>query len=394
MHDATKVIRSTLTPAVAGEPLHSGPVFAAPFHAPGDVADARYNYARAHNPTWTELEHAIAQMESGELAAGNADGAQANGGESYKASALIFASGMAACAAVFGAVLRPGDVAVLPTNSYYTARQLMREYFAEMGVELRTAPTGGDAQGKHLEGAKLLWIETPSNPAMEICDIAALSERAHRAGALVAVDNTTPTPLGQRPLALGADFSVASDSKSMTGHSDLLLGHVAVRADTEQGRELHRKIDRWRTLTGGVVGPMGAWLALRSIATLPLRLERSCANAQRIAEYLATRCDVVGSVMYAGLPGHPGHDVAARQMRVFGPVLSFTLRDRAAAEGFLAKARLVTDATSFGGVSTTAERRARWGGDAVGEGFIRLSAGCEAIEDLLEDIGQALDAVR
>jgi len=221
-----------------------------------------------------------------------------------------------------------------------------------------------------------------------VYDIAALSEAAHRAGALVAVDNTTPTPLGQRPLALGADFSVASDSKSMTGHSDLLLGHVAVR-----DLELRAKVDQWRTLTGGVLGPMEAWLALRSIATLPLRLERSCENAQRIAEFLLTRKEVM-SVLYPGLPTHPGHEIAVRQMRYFGPVLSFVLRDKQAAEVFLSKSKLLTEATSFGGVSTSAERRARWGGDAIAEGFIRMSAGCEAVEDLIEDMAQALDAIR
>jgi cystathionine gamma-lyase len=378
MRDATKIIRSTLTRTVAGEPLHAGPVFAAPFHTPGDPSEMPYSYARSHNPTWTSLEKAIGQMESGQLASG----------EAYRASALIFASGMAACAAVFGAVLRPGDVCVLPSNAYYTARVLMAEYFAKMGVELRMAPTAGNAQADLLEGAKLLWLESPSNPGMEICDIAALSKAAHRAGALVAVDNTTPTPLGQRPLALGADFSVASDTKSMTGHSDLLIGHVAVR-----DLELRAKLDQWRTLTGGVLGPMEAWLALRSIATLPLRLERSCENAQRIAEFLTTRNEVV-SVLYPGLPTHPGHEIAVKQMRYFGPVLSFLLRDKSAAEAFLAKSTLLTEATSFGGVTTTAERRARWGGDSVAEGFIRMSAGCEAVEDLIEDMAQALDAIR
>ena len=378
MRDATKIIRSTLTRTVAGEPLHAGPVFAAPFHTPGDPSETPYSYARSHNPTWTSLEKAIGQMESGQLASG----------EAYRASALIFASGMAACAAVFGAVLRPGDVCVLPSNAYYTARVLMAEYFAKMGVELRMAPTAGNAQADLLEGAKLLWLESPSNPGMEICDIAALSKAAHRAGALVAVDNTTPTPLGQLPLALGADFSVASDTKSMTGHSDLLIGHVAVR-----DLELRAQLDQWRTLTGGVLGPMEAWLALRSIATLPLRLERSCENAQRIAEFLTTRDEVV-SVLYPGLPSHPGHEIAVKQMRYFGPVLSFLLRDKSAAEAFLAKSTLLTEATSFGGVTTTAERRARWGGDSVAEGFIRMSAGCEAVEDLIEDMAQALDAIR
>jgi cystathionine gamma-lyase len=378
MQESTRIIRSTLSPVAVGKPLHSGPVFAGPYHMPGDISQTPYLYARSNNPTWTELEDAIAEMESGHL----------QSGEQYSATALIFASGMAAVAAVFGAILRPGDIAVLPTNSYYTARMLMQEYFTAMGVVVRSAPTAGDAQGACLEGARLLWIETPSNPTMDICDIAALCERAHAAGVLVAVDNTTATPLGQRPLALGADFSVASDTKAMTGHSDLLLGHVAVRDP-----ELYKQIDRWRTLTGGVVGPMEAWLALRSIATLPLRLERSCENAQQIAEFLCTRPDVA-SVLYPGLPDHPGHTIAAKQMHYFGPVLGFLLKDRAAAEIFLASAKLVTEATSFGGIVTTAERRARWGGDAVPEGFIRLSAGCEAAEDLIVDIAQALDAAR
>ena len=378
MRDATKIIRSTLTRTVAGEPLHSGPVFAAPYHTPGDPSETPYTYARSHNPTWTSLEKAIGQMESGQLLSG----------ESYGASALVFASGMAACTAVFGAALRPGDVVVLPSNAYYTARVLLQEYFAQMGIVLRMAPTAGNAQADLLEGARLLWLESPSNPGMEVCDIALLSEAAHRAGALVAVDNTTPTPLGQLPLALGADFSVASDTKSMTGHSDLLLGHVAVR-----DLELRAKIDQWRTLTGGVLGPMEAWLALRSIATLPLRLERSCANAQRIAEFLSTRNEVV-SVLYPGLPTHPGHETATKQMRYFGAVLSFILRDKTAAETFLAASKLLTEATSFGGITTTAERRARWGGDAIADGFIRMSAGCEDVVDLIEDIAQALDTIR
>jgi cystathionine gamma-lyase len=377
MRDSTKVIRSSLTPAIPGEPLHPGPVFAAPYHTPGDPSEAAYTYARSHNPTWTALEQAIGQMESG-----------SESGSGYQASALVFASGMAACTAVFGAVLRPGDAVVLPSNAYFAARVLVQEYFAKMGIELRTAPTANNAQAALLEGAKLLWLESPSNPTMEVCDIASLCEAAHRAGALVAVDNTTPTPLGQLPLVLGANFSVASDAKSMTGHSDILLGHVAVR-----NPELRAKIDQWRTLTGGVLGPMEAWLGLRSIATLPLRLERSCENAQQLAEFLTTRREVE-SVFYPGLATHPGHAIAAKQMRHFGAVLSFVLGSRAAAETFLSSSKLLTEATSFGGITTTAERRARWGGDAVAEGFIRMSAGCEAIEDLIEDVSQALDAAR
>jgi len=383
MQDSTKIIRSTLTPAVAGEPIHPSPVFAAPYHTPGDPAAAPYSYARSHNPTWTVLEKAIGQMESGIFAPEHV-----RAGKSFRASAVVFASGMAACTSIFGAVLRPGDVVVLPSNAFFATRILMQDYFAKMGVIVRLAPTAGDAQGELLEGARLLWIESPSNPLMEVCDIVALGERAHRAGALVAADNTTETPLGQRTLALGADFAVASDTKSMTGHSDIILGHVAVR-----DLELRQKIEEWRNLTGGILGPMEAWLALRSIETLPLRLERSSSNAQRIAEYLATRTDVVRQVLYPGLTTHPAHDIAARQMRYFGAVLSFDLGERALAEKFFTHAKLITEATSFGGTCTCAERRARWGADAISEGLIRLSAGIEDIEDLLADIAQALNAL-
>ena len=371
MHFSTRIIRSTLTPAAPGEPIHAGPVFAGPFHVPGETASSAYTYARSHNPTWTHLEETLAQIESA---------------PGYEAHVRVFPSGMAACNAVFGAVLRPGDLCVLPTNSYFTARLLLEGYFASMGVRLRHAPTSQMHQPGLFEGAKLIWLETPSNPGMEIADIAGIADAAHAAGALLAVDNTTPTALGQQPLALGADFSVASDTKSMTGHSDLLLGHVAVRTE-----ELLEKVDHWRTYTGTCLGPMEAWLAHRSIATLPLRLDRSCENAQLIAELLCARQEV-SNVLYPGLPTHPRHDLAARQMRRFGPVLGFTLPGKYAADTFLSAAKLITNATSFGSISTSAERRARWGHDDVPEGFIRLSAGCEDIEDLREDIAQALKA--
>lgn len=377
MRDATRIIRSTLTPVVAGAPIHHGPVFAAPFHAPGDPAEIAYTYARSHNPTWTALETALAELEAG---------------EGYTAKALVYSSGLAAVAAVFSAVLRPGDVAVLPEDCYFGARALMEQQFVPMGVTLRTAATAGDAQAALLDGAKLLWLESPSNPSMDVCDIAALCDIAHKAGALVGVDNTTATPLGQSPLALGADFSMSSDTKMISGHGDLLAGHVAVRqgAVDSDGANLYDKLLQGRTLSGAILGPMEAWLVLRSLPTLPLRLERSSANALALATFLSGRQEVV-RVMYPGLPSDPGHAVAARQMRAFGSVLSFVLKGKSAAERFLAKAELVTDATSFGAVHTTAERRARWGHDVIPAGMIRMSAGCEAIEDLIEDIGQALE---
>jgi cystathionine gamma-lyase len=390
MRDTTRIIRSTLSPAVAGEPMHHGPVFAAPFHTPGDPAAAPYSYARSHNPTWTALEAAIAGMEAGV----DADGTP------FAARALVFGSGMAAVAAVFGAVLRAGDVVVLPSDAYFASRVLIEQQFASRGVMVRTAPTtemeraGRDGLGGLFEGARLVWVETPSNPTMEVCDLRAVCAAARAAGALVAVDNTTATPLGQSPLELGAELSMCSDTKLMTGHGDLLLGHVAVRQETQDrdGADLYDRLLAWRTQVGSVVGPMEAWLALRSLATLPLRAERSCANALAMALFLRSRPEVA-EVRYPGLPSDPGYGVAKGQMRLFGPVLSFVLKDREAAERFLGRSELITVATSFGGIVTTAERRARWGNDAVPEGLIRLSAGCEAIEDLIEDFGRALEGV-
>ena len=179
---------------------------------------------------------------------------------------------------------------------------------------------------------------------------------------------------------------MASDTKALTGHSDLILGHVAARDAAWADR-----LRAWRTQMGAIPGPMEVWLAHRSLATLGLRLQRQCQNAQAMATYLATR-PAVQSVRYPGLPHDPAHAIAAQQMKLFGPVLSFVLPTQAQAERFLAACHLLYEATSFGGIHTTAERRARWGGDAIPEGFIRLSAGCEHPQDLLADLAQALDA--
>jgi cystathionine gamma-lyase len=372
LHDATRVVRAGLPDASQGQPFHPGPVFAAPYHVAGDPASAPYTYGRFHNPTWTHFEKALCDLEGGE--------------------AVVFASGMAATAAVLSTALAPGETVVLPSDGYYTTRTLGASFFASRGVTLRSAPTAGDAQAAALDGARLLWLETPSNPGLEVCDIAALARAAHERGTLVVVDNTTATVLGQRPLSLGADFSLASDTKALTGHADLVLGHVAVR-DPEWAQRLRT----WRTQFGAIPGPMEVWLAHRSLLTLDVRLERMCANALAIAHLLRDRVRAaakagaaVRQVRYPGLADDPGHAVAARQMTRFGPVVSFELASAAAAETFLSRARLVSQATSFGGLHTTAERRARWGGDRVPEGFIRLSAGCEHIDDLVEDLRQAL----
>jgi len=244
---------------------------------------------------------------------------------------------------------------------------------------------------RHLDGATLVWVESPSNPKLDVCDIVQLSADAHAAGALIAVDNTTATALGQQPLALGADYSVASDTKALTGHSDLVLGHVACR-DTARAEAVRT----WRSSTGAVPGVFEAWLAHRSLMTLDLRMARQATNALAVAELLAANSlsanGVVRSVRYPWLLGDASHDIAMRQMRRPFGLVAFALTDEAAAERFLAALRIVTVATSFGGLHSTAERRARWGGDDVPPGFIRFSCGGEDTLDLVADVEQALAA--
>ncbi|MFI7349047.1 cystathionine gamma-lyase [Streptomyces sp. NPDC049936] len=366
--DGTRAVRAGLPEPVKHEPTLPGPVFAAHFHLPGEPTGP-YTYGRDENPTWTHLERAIGELES-----------PGQGG----VETLVFASGMAAISSVLFSQLRAGDVVVLPGDGYQVL-PLVRAQLEAYGVEVRTAPTGGDAQLDVLDGAKLLWIETPSNPGLDVCDVRRLAEAAHARGALVAVDNTLATPLGQRPLELGADFSVASGTKQLTGHGDVLLGYVAGR-DTEA----MTAVRRWRKIVGAIPGPMEAWLAHRSIATLQLRVDRQNATALRVAEALRARPEVTG-LRYPGLADDPSHKIASQQMLRYGCVVSFTLATRARADRFLDALRLVEGATSFGGVRSTAERRGRWGGDAVPEGFVRLSVGAEDPEDLVADLLRALD---
>ncbi|MFJ1582163.1 cystathionine gamma-lyase [Streptomyces sp. NPDC088197] len=355
-------------PATAYEPSLPGPVFVSHYHLPGE-ASGPYTYGRDENPTWERLEAAVSELECpGDPAA----------------ATLAFASGMGAVAAVLFSQVRAGDTVVLPSDSYQATRSL-RERLESYGVAVRLAPTVGDGQLAALEGARLLWLETPSNPGLDVCDIRRLSDAAHAAGALVAVDNTLAGPLGQRPLALGADFSVASGTKALNGHGDLLMGYVTTR---DAG--LNASVRQWRKTVGAIPGPMEAWLAHRSLATLALRVDRQSANALTLASELLNRAEVT-DVRHPGLPSDPAHAVAATQMRRFGGVVSFTLPDRAHAERFLTALRLTSEATSFGSVQSTAERRGRWGGDAVPPGFVRFSVGVEDPEDIVADVLRALD---
>jgi cystathionine gamma-lyase len=366
MHRDTEILHAGYRSTADDGPFLAGPQFSSTYGAHGDPGQHSLTYGRFQNPTWAAWEDALGVLEGGH--------------------AIAFASGMAATAAVFGTTLGPGDVVVLPAESYYTTRVLASNWLERIGIKVRLAATRENAQAAALEGARLLLIETPTNPQLDVCDIRHLVEAATARAVLVAVDNTTATAYLQQPLSLGATFVLASDTKALTGHSDVVLGHVAT-PDEEKAAALRT----WRTQHGAIPGPMEVWLAHRSLATLPMRLTQQCRTAQLLAEFLANRPDV-RAVMYPGLPTHPGHAVAGRQMRAFGSVVSFDLGSRPMAEAFLAALTLVREATSFGGVHSSAERRARWGGDAIGDGFIRFSVGCEHFADLLADVEQALDA--
>ncbi|MEV0427268.1 cystathionine gamma-lyase [Micromonospora sp. NPDC050495] len=363
--DGTRSVHAGLPPAEPGQPFLPGPVFAAPYHLdPWQGPAATPNgYGRPDNPTRRLLETAIGELEGGDC--------------------RVFASGQAAITALLLAVLRPGDTVLLPADGYYPVRAFATETLEGFGVRVTFVPTAGPYPS--FDGVRLVLLETPSNPGLDVADVPALAAAAHAAGALVAVDNTTATPLGQRPLDLGADAVVASGTKALTGHSDLLLGYVATRS-----AGLLDPVTSWRTMTGGVPGAFDCWLAHRSLATVDLRLARQTANAEAVARLLAGRPDVTG-VRWPGLPDDPAYPVAAVQMRRLPGVLGFDLGDPDRVARFLDASRLVAAATSFGGLHTSADRRAQWGDDTA-PGFVRLSCGIEDPADLVADLTAALDA--
>jgi cystathionine gamma-lyase len=350
---------------VPGQPFLPGPVFAAPYHLDpvAGPAAAPDGYGRPDNATRRRLEAAIGELEGGRC--------------------LAFASGQAAITAVLLAVLRPGDAVMLPADGYYAVRAFAATTLDGLGVRVILAPTAGPYPD--LGGVRLVLLETPANPGLDVCDLPAVVSAAHAAGALVAVDNTTATPLGQRPLDAGADLVVASGTKALTGHSDLLLGYAATR-----DAALRDRLRVWRDQTGAIPGAFDAWLAHRSLATLDLRLGRQSVNAAAVADVLAARADVAG-LRWPGRPGDPAYPVASAQMRRIPGVVSFDLGSAARVGRFLSASRLVFAATSFGGLHTTADRRAQWG-EALPEGFVRLSCGVEDTADLVADITAALDA--
>jgi len=363
--DGTRSVHAGLPAPEPGQPFLPGPVFAAPYHLDPVTGPmlGRNGYGRPDNPTRRALESAIGALEGGAV--------------------RVFASGQAAVTALLLSTLRSGDTVMLPADGYYTVRAFAEGTLRDLGVGSIAVPTAGPYPS--FEGVRLVLLESPANPSLEVCDIPALAAAAHAAGAIVACDNTTATPLGQRPLELGADLVVASGTKALTGHSDVLLGYVASNDD-----DLLAKLTRWRDQTGGIPSAFDSWLAHRSIGTLDLRLARQTANAAAVADLLLARADVLG-VRWPGLPGDPSYAIASRQMRRIPGLVAFDLGSADRVARFLTASELVFAATSFGGLHTTADRRAQWGDDTA-PGFVRLSCGVEDTADLLADLTAALEA--
>jgi len=322
-----------------------------------------YQYARWSNPGWTALEEALGALE--------------------QAGAVIFPSGAAAVASLLASALRPGERLLLQSDGYMGTRTAAQTYFARSGVVVQTCPTAQIA-AHPFDGYRLILLETPSNPGLDLVDIRDSARRAHAAGAALVIDNTLMTPLGQCPLDLGADAAVYSDTKVLNGHSDLVFGHVASREP-----QLLAGVVDWRRVCGAIPGPFEAWQLQRGLETLELRLARMHANALDLALALSEHRAAV-QVCYPGLPSHPAHALARAQMNGFGSLIGLTLADADTAERFIQGCRYLRPTTSFGGLHSSAERRARWG-DAVAPGFIRLAIGCEPTAALRAEVLRSMD---
>ena len=350
-------------------PIHLATTFR---HGPAAERIAGYEYQREGNPTNDRLRAAIAAMEGGE-------------------TALTCASGMAAISAVLES-LPQGARLLIPDDCYTGLRVLATEFLPARGIAVqRVDMADPDAVAAACAGGvDLVWAETPSNPLLKISDLEALAGIAHRHGALLACDNTFATPVLQQPLALGADLVMHSTTKYFGGHSDVLGGALVFkRADSMFERVAHRL-----HITGATLSPFSAWLTLRGCRSLPARMALHCANARRVAEFLS-RQPQVERVNYPGLSSHPGHAIAARQMRDLGGMLSVQLRGgRDAALAMAGKLALFTNATSLGGCESLVEHRASTEGEnpSSPQDLLRMSVGLEHIDDLIADLEQALGA--
>lgn len=348
----------------------------------GPLGPGDRGYGRYSNPTWDPFEEALAQLEGAAL------------------PGLLYASGLAAVSSALS-LLPPQGVLVMPSHSYAGSLGMATELAERGALELRTvdiadtdavleqlAPAGG-------RPASMLWLESPTNPMLGIADIPALTAAAHAAGALVVTDNTFSTPLVQQPLSLGSDVVLHSVTKYLSGHSDVVLGALVTSDE-----DLHARLLHHRTIHGGIAGPFEAWLALRGLRTLALRIERSQASAALLAERLSSH-PLVQGIRYPGLASDPGHERARKQMKGFGSVLCIEMAPAAglsgadAADRMIRALRLWLPATSLGGVESLIERRRRHTAEptSVPDNLVRLSVGIENVEDLWADLEQALAAL-
>ena len=353
------------------------PIYATSTYAQDGVGGARegYEYSRTANPTRTSLEQCLATLEGG-------------------SRGLAFASGMAAEDTLLRAVLKPGDHIVIPDDAYGGTYRLVSNVIGQWGVSWSVVRTSDPAsvQAALQPQTRVIWIETPTNPLLGIADIAVLAGIAHNAGALLVVDNTFATPYLQQPLALGADVVVHSTTKYCGGHSDVIGGALVV-ADSRIGEELAYH----QNAIGAIAGPFDAWLVLRGLRTLAVRMDRHCDNAERVAGLLAAH-PRVREVFYPGLPTHPGHETAAKQMRRFGGMVSFRVDGgESAAIEVCNRAQVFTLGESLGGVESLIEHPGRMTHASVAGSLlevpadlVRLSVGIESIEDLCADLTQAL----
>jgi cystathionine gamma-synthase len=369
LHPQTTLVRAG-RPHGSGEPLNVPLVLASNFrtgvHTTSDDAGARAYSRDDGTPGWEALEDVVDELEGG--------------------TATAFASGMAAAAGVLELLPAAAHV-VAPTDCYTAVRGLLEEgrrlgrWSVEL-VDIADTPAVVAA----VAGADLLWLESPTNPLLQVADLATVCAAARAAGAWAVVDNTFATPLLQRPLQLGADVVVHSATKFIGGHSDLLLG-LAVAADPQIVESLRRR----RLFAGATPGALEVYLALRGLRTMAVRLEQGQRSAGVLAERLAAH-HAVGRVRYPGLSTDPGHVIAAQQMSGFGAVLSFEVEDAATADAVCAAVQVINSATSLGGVESTIERRAKLPGqEHVPASLLRLSVGCEHVDDLWADLAAALE---
>ena len=349
-------------------PIHLSTTFE---HGPAAETPLGYIYIRDGNPTQTRLEEALAALEGGE-------------------AALVFGSGLAAAAAFFQS-LPAGAHMVYPSDVYYGVRALATEFLPRWGMEASAVDMTDLAAVRAAlrPSTRLVWAETPSNPLMQVSDLPALARLAHEAGALLGVDGTFATPALQRPLELGADVVHHSTTKYLGGHSDVQGGALIFRA----GGDLAEKAAHVRKIVGGVASPFNSWLVLRGMRTLACRVEKQSSNALALARFLEAHA-AVEAVHYPGLPSHPGHAAAKRQMSAFGGMLSFRVRGgRDAALRATSRLKVFVNATSLGGTESLIEHRAssEGPGSPTPQNLLRVSVGLEHPDDLAEDLAQALE---